>query len=226
MLRELSVQNLALIEDVRIELRDGYCVWTGETGAGKSLLLTALSLVLGGKASADLVRTGRDEARAAAVFDLPDPTLRAEIESLLGGPVDDEVLILTRRISAQGRSSAHANGLPVTAATLRALGERLADVHGQGESRALLDPDRQRALLDDHGGLVPLREAYQAARSEHQALRRKRIELLEAAQQRERERALLAFELAELTAAEPRAGEYAELTQEAHRLANAEALRE
>ena len=72
MLRELSVQNLALIEDVHVELQGGYCAWTGETGAGKSLLLTALGLVLGGKASADLVRAGKSEARAAAVFEISD----------------------------------------------------------------------------------------------------------------------------------------------------------
>ena len=72
-LRELSVQNLALIEDVHVELEDGYCAWTGETGAGKSLLLTALGLILGGKASAELVRSGKSEARAAAVFDIDDP---------------------------------------------------------------------------------------------------------------------------------------------------------
>ena len=102
MLRELSVQNLALIEDVHVELQGGYCAWTGETGAGKSLLLTALGLVLGGKASADLVRAGKDEARAAAVFEVTDPALRADVEAILGGPLDDDQLILTRRISAQG----------------------------------------------------------------------------------------------------------------------------
>src|SRR5436305_7068471 len=92
-LRELSVQNLALIEDARIDLRPGYCAWTGETGAGKSLLLTALGLVLGGKASADLVRSGKDEARAAAVFDVSDPALRTDLEAILGGPIEDDALI-------------------------------------------------------------------------------------------------------------------------------------
>ncbi len=118
MLRELSVQNLALIEDARVELHGGYCAWTGETGAGKSLLLTALGLVLGGKATADLVRAGKAEARAAAVFDVACPALRADLEAILGGPIEDDQLILTRRVSAQGRGAAHVNGLPVAAATL------------------------------------------------------------------------------------------------------------
>ncbi|HEX8204376.1 MAG TPA: DNA repair protein RecN, partial [Isosphaeraceae bacterium] len=225
MLRELSVQNLALIEDACVELRDGYCAWTGETGAGKSLLLTALGLVLGDKAAAELVRAGRDEARAAAVFDVSEPRLRADVEAILGGPLDDDQLILTRRVSAQGRSSAYANGLPVTVACLRRLGQRLIDVHGQHETRTLLDPDRQRALLDAHGGLEPLRIAYQQKREAHTALRRRRLELIQAAEHRQREQALLAFERDELAAAEPLSGEYEELVREAHRLSNAEALR-
>jgi DNA repair protein RecN (Recombination protein N) len=225
-LRELSVQNLALIEDVRVELQGGYCAWTGETGAGKSLLLTALGLVLGGKAAADLVRAGKDEGRAAAVFDISDPALREDIEAILGGPVDDDQLVITRRISGQGRSAAHANGLPVAVATLRRLGQRLIDVHGQYESRALIDPDRQRALLDAHGGHEALLGDYREKREAHDLLRRRRLALIEAARQRERERALLAFESEELTAADPRAGEYDELVREAHRLGNAEQLRQ
>ena len=225
MLRELSVQNLALIEDVHVELQAGYCAWTGETGAGKSLLLTALGLVLGGKASADLVRAGRGEARAAAVFEIREPALRAELEGVLGGTLDDEQLILTRRISAQGRSSAQANGIPVTVATLQALGTRLIDIHGQNEGRTLLDPDRQRALLDAHGGLEPQLECYRKCRERHEALRRKRLELAKDAHERQRQRALLEFEREELAALDPRTGEFAELTLEAQRLGSAEQVR-
>lgn len=225
MLRELSVQNLALIEDVRIELQAGYCAWTGETGAGKSLLLTALGLVLGGKASSDLVRAGKCEARAAAVFEVTDPATLNELGEILGGPLDDETLILTRRISAAGRGSAQVNGMPVTVATLQALGDRLIDIHGQTEGRALVDPDRQRALLDAHGGLCPLLDEYRKRRADHETLRRRRLDLIQKARERLRERALLEFERDELAAAEPRAGEVDELTREAHRLANAGQLR-
>ena len=225
MLRELSVQNLALIEDARIDLRPGYCAWTGETGAGKSLLLTALGLVLGGKASADLVRSGKDEARAAAVFDTSDPALRADLEAILGGPIDDDQLILTRRISAQGRSASHANGLPVAVATLRALGERLIDVHGQHEGRALLDPDRQRALLDAFGMVGPTLDAYRSRRDAHAALLRRRVALARESEARDRERALLAFERDELAAADPRPGEPDDLAREAHRLGNSGQIR-
>src|SRR5262249_21564719 len=125
-----------------------------------------------------------------------------------------------------GRSSAQANGLPVTVAVLQELGDRLIDLHGQHEGRALLDPDRQRELLDEHGGLGPLVAAYRQKRDGHDALRRKRIELIRAAQDRQRQRALLEFERDELAALDPRSGEFDELTREAHRLANAEQLRE
>ena len=187
MLRELSVQNLALIEDVQVELEDGFCAWTGETGAGKSLLLTALGLVLGGKASADLVRTGKAEARAAAVFEIDDKALRQELETILGGMLDEETLIITRRVSAQGRSFAQVNGMPCTIATLQRLGEEMVDIHGQNEGRALLDPDRQRDLLDAFGALDQTLDVYRRARAAHDALRRKRQGLLDTTQARQRE---------------------------------------
>ena len=219
------MQNLALIEDVQVELDEGFCAWTGETGAGKSLLLTALGLVLGGKASADLVRAGKKEARAAAVFEVEDPALRSELEGILGGSVDEDALIISRRVSAQGRSSAQVNGMPVTIATLQRLGEHLVDIHGQSEGRALLDPERQRGLLDAFGGLHEPLEAFRRAKATHDQLRKKRQALIDATQARQRERALLEFERDELAAADPRVGEHDELVRESHLLANAEALR-
>ncbi|WP_165075187.1 DNA repair protein RecN [Paludisphaera rhizosphaerae] len=225
MLRELSVQNLATIEDVQIELEDGFCVWSGETGAGKSLLLSGLGLVLGGKASAELVRAGKPEARAGAVFEIECPRLRAELEELLGVALEDGSLIVNRRVSAQGRSAAQVNGMPVTIAVLQKLAERLVDVHGQFENRALVDPDRQRDLLDAFGGLEELHLAFTQARDKHAELRRARQALIDSAQARQREKTLLEFERGELAATDPKAGEHEELVQESHILANAEALR-
>jgi DNA repair protein RecN (Recombination protein N) len=224
-LRELSVQNLALIEDAQVELEEGFCAWTGETGAGKSLLLTALGLALGSKASADLARAGKAEARAAAVFEIKDRSLRGEIEAIVGTSLEDDSLIITRRITSQGRSSAQVNGMPVTIATLQRLGTLLVDIHGQLEGRALLDPHHQRALLDAFGGLAPQLEEYRWARAAFDGLRRKRDDLIETAQARQRERALLEFERDELVAAEAKVGEYEDLVRESHLLANAEVLR-
>lgn len=225
MLRELAVQNLATIEDIRVELESGFCVWTGETGAGKTLLLTAIGLVLGERASAEMVRSGKPEARAAAVFNITDPRLKSEIEAVLGIALEDNDLILTRRITPNGRSIASANGLPVTIGALQKLGDLLVDTHGQNEGRALLHPDRQRALLDAYGNHQELVQRYQSARMTHADLLRKRALLIDSSQTRARERALLEFERDELGAANPKVGEYEELLRESHLLANLEALR-
>src|SRR5579885_1351291 len=109
MLRELSVQNLALIEDVRVELQPGFCAWTGETGAGKSLLLGALGLLLGDRGSAELLRTGAEELRVTGRFDVNANDVRKEIERILDGPVEDGEVILARRLNRNGRSQAYVN---------------------------------------------------------------------------------------------------------------------
>jgi len=226
-IRELSVKNLALIEDLRVELAPGFCVWTGETGAGKSLLLTALGLVLGSKASADLIRAGQSEAVAAAVFDLArEPEAKAAVTQRLGETLEDDQLIVTRRISAGGRGLAYANGLPVPISTLKALGAILVELHGQHETDSLFDPVGQRALLDAHGGHQGRLDAYRAARSEYEEIRKRRDVLLESAAARRRERDLLLFERDELQSATPRVSEYEELNQEARRLGQAGAIRE
>src|SRR5437660_3305786 len=136
MLRELSVQNLALIEDVRVELQPGFCAWTGETGAGKSLLLGALGLLLGERGSAELIRAGADELRVTGSFELARPDLKAAVEQLLDEKLDDGQVILGRRLQRAGGSKAYVNDRPVPLATLRQVGEVLVDVHGQRESHS------------------------------------------------------------------------------------------
>src|SRR5437660_2429298 len=107
MLRELSVQNLALIEDVRVELQPGFCAWTGETGAGKSLLLGALGLLLGERGSVELLRSGAEELRITGRFDLDEQTARADIERILDSTLEDGEIILSRRLTRTGRSHAY-----------------------------------------------------------------------------------------------------------------------
>src|SRR5688572_24106836 len=148
MLRELSVQNLALIEDVRVELQPGFCAWTGETGAGKSLLLGALGLLLGDRGSADLLRTGAEELRVTGRFDTDASTLKQAIEQVLQTPLDENEIILSRRFSRSGRSQAYVNDQPVAVATLKQIGTLLVDLHGQRESQSLLEPDAQLQILD------------------------------------------------------------------------------
>jgi DNA repair protein RecN (Recombination protein N) len=224
MLRELSVQNLALIEDVRVELHSGFCAWTGETGAGKTLLLSALNLLLGERGQSDLIRTGTEELRVVGVFELTDPELRRLVRQLLDSEQEDDQIILLRRLTRSGRSSAYVNEQPVSITTLRQLGTLLVGIHGQRESQSLLDSAYQTRLLDAFGGLQPLRARYQSCAETVRELRRRRAALLAERQQRQRELALVRFEREELDAAELVQGEKAELTRERQRLQHALSL--
>jgi DNA repair protein RecN (Recombination protein N) len=224
MLRELSVQNLALIEDVRVELQPGFCAWSGETGAGKTLLLAALGLLLGDRGSTDLLRTGAEELRITGRFELDQAEHRQEIERLMGGPMDDDQVILSRRLNRAGRSFAYVNEQPVTVATLRQLGEMLVDIHGQRESQSLLEPAYQLRLLDAYGDLEAQRQNYMTLAETVRNLRRRHAALVAQRQQRQRELALLRFEREELAEADLRPGEIAELTRERERLSHTQAV--
>jgi DNA repair protein RecN (Recombination protein N) len=226
MLRELSVQNMALIEDVRVELQPGFCAWTGETGAGKTLLLTALGLLLGERGSAELIRAGAEELRVVGRFELAKSGLRQTAEEILQGPLDDDQLILMRRLSASGRSAAYCNDLPVTLAALRQLGSALVDIHGQRESQSLLQPAFQLRALDAYGDLEPLRGDYRAAAGKVRELRRRLGGVETDRQQRLRELALLRFERDELDQAGLRIGETSALAREREKLAHAQAIQE
>ena len=224
MLRELSVQNLALIEDVRVELQPGFCAWTGETGAGKSLLLGGLNLLLGERGSADAIRAGAEELRITGLFDITRPELRAALEALLGEALPDDTLILARKLNRAGRGTAYVNDRPVAVATLKSVGELLVDIHGQRESHSLLQPVYQLQLLDAFGHLSELRAKYVEKAERVRGLRKRHAELLGAKQQRQRELALLRFEREELDTVNLKPGELANLTREHERLANAQSL--
>jgi DNA repair protein RecN (Recombination protein N) len=224
MLRELSVQNLALIEDVRVELQPGFCAWTGETGAGKSLLLGALSLLLGERGSAELIRTGAEELRIVGRFELTPTGLREEVERILNSTLDDDEVILARRLTRAGRSYAYVNDVPVAVSTLKSLGSLLVDIHGQRESESLLEPSYQLLILDAYGGLTDLRQAYVKVAEQVRHGRRQYHDLLAEREHRQRELNLVRFERDELDAAEIQPNELAELQQERDRLANVQNL--
>lgn len=226
MLRELSVQNLALIEDMRIELEPGFCAWTGETGAGKTLLLSALGLLLGERGSSDLLRADAAELRVAARFELTKVSLRQAVEAVLQAAVDDQQVILMRRMNSAGRSFAYVNDQPVTLATLRQLGELLVDIHGQRESHSLLQPAYQLQQLDAYGELDETRLRYEE-RAKHVRELRQRLKHLEAdRQQRQRELALIRFEKEELEQAVLVPGEMGQWAREREKLVHAQALQE
>jgi DNA repair protein RecN (Recombination protein N) len=224
MLRDLSVQNLALIADVRVELQPGFCAWTGETGAGKSLLLGAVGLLLGERGSGELIRKGAAELRVTGVFEIEDAGTRAAIESILDAKLEDAAIMLSRRLTRSGRSHAYVNDQPVAVATLKQIGSLLVDLHGHRESESLLEPAYQLQLLDAFGELGKPRNHYLELAADVRALR-KRYQALEAArEQRRRDLALVRFERDELDQANLRQDEPAELARQRERLANAQNL--
>ncbi len=224
MLCELAVQNLAVIEDVRVELHRGFCAWTGETGAGKSLLLGALGLLLGERGSADLIRTGADELRVTGRFEVVRNEQRNAIEAILNDTLPESELIVSRRLSRAGRSMALVNEQPVSIATLKKLGELLVDVHGQRESYSLLQPSFQLELLDAFGKLEDLRNQYAAARETVRELRKRHSSLSADRQSRQREQALIRFERDELDSAQLLPGELVSLQKEREQLIHAQSL--
>jgi DNA repair protein RecN (Recombination protein N) len=224
MLRELAIQNLALIEDVRVELQPGFCVWTGETGAGKSLLLGAVGLLLGERGSTELLRAGAEELRITGRFELTDPDRKRAVEALLDTTLEEDELILARRLTRSGRSQAYANDQPIAIATLRQLGSLLVELHGQRESESLLQPAYQLELLDAYGDLGAPRQAYLSQAEKVRGLRKRFAALAQAREQRLRELSLIRFEREELDEARLEPGEVADLTLERERLSNTQGL--
>jgi DNA repair protein RecN (Recombination protein N) len=189
-LTALAIQNVVLIEALAIEFAPGLVVLTGETGAGKSILLDALGLVLGSRADAGLVRAGSDTARVVAEFDVgaghPARALLAENELEADGAI-----ILRRQLKADGGSRAFVNDQPVSATLLRELGAALVEIHGQHDERGLLSPKGHRAQLDQFAGLgdhlLAARDSWEASRAPKPAKRRLAHGSKPAADQRDRE---------------------------------------
>lgn len=175
MLRNLSIRNLAILPEADIAFEPGFTVLTGETGAGKSILLGALKLVLGAKGKVDLIRQGADKLRVEAAFDLPPSQALKDLLKELELDADDE-LVIERELTAAGKSRARVNGSIVTLSDLEAIGRHLVDLHGQHEQQGLLDAGTHGAYLDGYAGLVADAEAYGASyrawRAAEQALTR------------------------------------------------------
>jgi DNA repair protein RecN (Recombination protein N) len=211
-LRELTVENLAVVESVRLTLSPGFTALTGETGAGKSLVVDAVSLALGARASTDQVRAGTDAARVEAVFDAPLPLDEDPLAEVIDA--GEGMVIVRREIGADGRSLVRVNDRAVTVGGLATLGARLGEIHGQHDQQRLLEPARQLALLDGFGGhgalLATVADAFHAWRSTVAAA----AELLTDAHELARRVELLRHQVDEIASAAPRPGEDAEL--EAH----------
>lgn len=227
MLAELRITNFALIEQVHLQFQPGFTVLTGETGGGKSLLIDAIGLLVGGRASAEQIRSGADEAQLEAAFRLPErhPLLRRFRAEGVIGPRDSD-LILKRVLSRSGRHRIYLNGSLCPLRTLEDLGGTLVDIHGQHEQQSLLSTGQQLDAVDAFGSLQSLRERYEETHKEW----KDRLAKLEAIKQSGADRArledMLRFQIQEIDQARLVSGEEIVLQAERQRLLHAHRLRE
>ncbi len=224
MLVELLIQNFAIIDRLHIEFAPGLNIMTGETGAGKSIIIGALELVLGGRASAEVVRSGEESARVEAVFDVSGLNALKEKLNTAGLAPKGNTLLVRREVSRAGRSRAYLNESLVNVSFLVEVGADLVDIHGQHEHQTLLHPENHLLLLDAYGGLGGRRERFEAGYARLNSLLRRREDSIAARAQREQRRALLQFQVQEIENARLRPGEFDELTRERHKMRNAEQL--
>src|SRR5919109_1348706 len=222
MLRELRVRNFAVVENVTVAFAPGLNILTGETGAGKSILIDALLLLGGARAQTDVIRADAEAATVEGVFHVPKNGTAAAVLEAAGLTADDDELVIRRELARAGRHRAFVNDSPVTVALLERLGEPLVDVHGQHEHQRLLEPLRQLELLDRFADVDELVERvgelfakFRAARDEVEATRG-------AERVRAQREDLLRFQVSELDAARLRIGEEDELRAERRRLQHAE----
>ncbi|HEV8044946.1 MAG TPA: AAA family ATPase, partial [Rubrobacter sp.] len=226
MLAEISVENIALIEEATLELAPGLNAITGETGAGKTLLATALQMLLGGRARAESVRAGAKRATIEGTFVLPSGISETMLHETLGDLAEevdgDEEIVLRRTLTEEGRSRCYVGGVSVPVKAMASLGERLVSYHGQREQARLTDPKEQLGILDDFLN----EEALQAKESLGELWsrvgkdRRELAELKGSAEARTREVEFLRYQVAELEEAGYSASEYGDLTRERDRLRN------
>ena len=218
-LRRITLRDFVIVAQMEVEFADGFTALTGETGAGKSILIDALQLVLGARADSGVVRQGAERAEIAAEFDIPPSLLPWLAEA---GIDEGDILLLRRVIDAQGKSRFWINGVPATATQLRQVAPELMDIHGQHAWQSLMQPESVRRLLDAYASAITtdVQSAYAAWRSAEKALRHARDQQMH--HQRERERLL--WQIAEVDKLAPQQDEWPELNAQHTRLSHAQAL--
>ncbi len=223
MLRTLFIENIAVIEKTSIDFQSGLNVLTGETGAGKSIIIDAINAIMGQRTSRDIIRTGASSAFVSAQFENLNPSAAAKLEEL-GFEAEDDVLIVQRTLSAGGKSTCKINGRPATLSMLRELSSRLINIHGQHESYALFSPDTHLGYIDSYGGTAELKAAYLEKYNTYKILKKKLNSANSDESERLREIDLLQFQSQELFDADVREGEEEELQAERSSLMNFEKI--
>ncbi|MBI5639636.1 MAG: AAA family ATPase, partial [Nitrospirae bacterium] len=221
MLKELRIKNLAIIDDLTVRFERGLNILTGETGAGKSIIVDALGLALGDRAQSDLIKSGEKEATVQAYFELEDPGSFPDI-----GVDTAEGIFLRRVLSSGGKSRAYINDTMVTLQTLAEAGKTLVDILSQHEHQSLLTPEKQRMLLDSYGKLQPHTEEVSSLFHEIQTLSAECTELRERVRERAHRLDLLRFQISEIDEAALQPGEKEVLEEEKKILSNMNRLNE
>ena len=226
MLTELHIKNFTLIHELYLEFKNGLTVLTGETGAGKSIMIDALGLALGNRTGGEVVRQGQEQSDICARFSLTDDEVKNMQNKLeaQGVLIEDNELILRRTVHHQGRSKCYINGSPATVSQLREIGIELVDIHGQHEHHSLLRPVTQQQLLDEFAQNLPLLTELQNAYRHHRELCQQRDQLKESQNARLERLSLLQYQLEELEALAPEEDELNQLEKEQSRLAHAERI--
>ena len=219
MLEVLHIENIAIIEEADIRFEAGFNALTGETGAGKSIVIDALSAVLGQRTSRELIRTGADKAFVSAIFSSVEPSLLAELGIT---PEEDGSLLLQREIHSDGKSVCRIGGRPVTVGQLKALGSRLLNIHGQHDGQQLLDEEEHLRFLDSFGRTERLFNAYTEKYNHFTEIQRKMQSLQIDESEKARRVDTLTYQIGELERAQLRAGEEEELSARRNLLRNAE----
>ena len=225
MLAELRIRNFAIIEQVTLPLSPGFNVLSGETGAGKSIIVGALGLLLGERASADLIRSGADKATVEGVFDISELKDISALADERGIEVEEDTLVLKREIATNGRGRAWINGTTVTASVLAEIGRQLVNLHGQHDAQTLLDSESQRRILDAFGGAERQTELVRSAHKEVSEVRREIATLTSRRAEAERRADYLRHVAKEIEEAKLAPGEDTKLEDEARVLENADELR-
>lgn len=217
MLRELHIRNFSIIDDISVEFEKGFNVITGETGAGKSIIIDALSLTLGERASGDIIRRGAKEALIEAFFDISPEQLHPSTRKFLEdhGIDFDDGLILKRIISSQGKNRAYINGSLSNLHSLAEISKNIVDIHGQYEHQSLLSPEKQLDMLDAYGKLFPERQEAEKVYEMMIATRNQILDLTGKEKERAQRLDMLRFQVTEIDAAELKPGEDEELEKEA-----------
>lgn len=222
MIREIHIRNLALIEDVTLEFQEGLSVFTGETGAGKSILIGAIGLLMGERATAESIRNGCDEAEVCGTFVISPKY--ASIRNFLDElhlPIDDNQIIIRRRISRSDKNKIHINQIPVPLSTLKSIGNLLLDLHGQHEHQSLLNEESHLSIIDEFPSIKKVKQEYIVAYQEYSKCKSELNEHISRAKSLREKKDFLEFQYNELHTINLKNGEEQELEEELSLLANA-----